>query len=111
MLGSRAVLVQAIEYLKAPYQPTARQSAESIAQLVRKLGKYELTKAEKLQIVNHAPTEFIELYVVRLSCHIHPFRPAPSMYGYSVDARCCHSPPSTTCTPRFPACAQLFTRA
>ena len=35
--------------------------------MVRDLAPYELTKAEKLQIVNLAPTEAVELYVVNLS--------------------------------------------
>lgn len=33
--------------------------------LTRGLRQFELTKAEKLQVVNLAPTEPVELYVVR----------------------------------------------
>jgi len=55
---------QAIQYLSAEYQPTRRQSDAGIAQLVKDLAPFALTKAEKLQIVNLAPTEPVELYVV-----------------------------------------------
>ncbi|OCB91071.1 hypothetical protein A7U60_g1708 [Sanghuangporus baumii] len=60
----RTVEFEAIQYLTADYQPTKQQSAESISQLVRDLNKFDLTKAEKLQIVNLAPTEPVELYVI-----------------------------------------------
>ncbi|KAH8094766.1 RNA polymerase Rpb4-domain-containing protein [Phellopilus nigrolimitatus] len=72
----RTVEVEAIQYLAADYQPTKAQSPEAITQLVRALGAYELTKAEKLQIVNLAPTEAVELYVIveeiedRLGAHM-----------------------------------------
>ncbi|OBZ71245.1 DNA-directed RNA polymerase III subunit RPC9 [Grifola frondosa] len=62
----RTIEVEAIQYLSADYQPTASQSDEGITQLTRSLSSYELTKSEKLQIVNLAPTEPVELYVVRL---------------------------------------------
>ncbi|KZV81370.1 hypothetical protein EXIGLDRAFT_713919 [Exidia glandulosa HHB12029] len=60
----RTVEFEAIEYLSAPFQPTAQQSAEGISKLVRSLAPESLTKAEKLQIANLAPTEPIELYVI-----------------------------------------------
>ncbi|KAI9066039.1 hypothetical protein FKP32DRAFT_1623195 [Trametes sanguinea] len=60
----RTVEVEAIQYLSADYQPTGSQSEEGIAQLTRTLGQWDLTKAEKLQIVNLAPTEPVELYVI-----------------------------------------------
>jgi len=60
----RTVEVEAIQYLSADYQPTASQSDAGIATLTRSLAAYDLTKAEKLQIVNLAPTEPVELYVV-----------------------------------------------
>ncbi|KAH9850190.1 HRDC-like protein [Lenzites betulinus] len=60
----RTVEVEAIQYLSADYQPTVSQTAESITQLTHKLGQWDLTKAEKLQIVNLAPTEPVELYVI-----------------------------------------------
>ena len=56
--------MQAIQYLSADYQPTSSQTPEGITQLTRSLSRWDLTKAEKLQIVNLAPTEPVELYVV-----------------------------------------------
>lgn len=58
--------MQAIQYLSADYQPTVSQTEAGISQLTRELSPYDLTKAEKLQIVNLAPTEPVELYVVSL---------------------------------------------
>lgn len=58
-------VVQAIQYLSADYLPTHSQSPEGITQLVQNLAAYEFTKAEKLQVVNLAPTLPVELYVVR----------------------------------------------
>ncbi|PIL35141.1 hypothetical protein GSI_02930 [Ganoderma sinense ZZ0214-1] len=60
----RTVEVEAIQYLSADYQPTASQSPEGIAKLTRSLAQWDLTKAEKLQVVNLAPTEAVELYVI-----------------------------------------------
>ncbi|KAI0629977.1 HRDC-like protein [Trametes polyzona] len=60
----RTVEVEAIQYLSADYQPTPSQTADGVTQLTRKLGQWDLTKAEKLQIVNLAPTEPVELYVI-----------------------------------------------
>ena len=42
------------------------QTEAGISKLTRDLSAYELTKAEKLQIVNLAPTEPVELDVVRV---------------------------------------------
>ncbi|KAJ7665977.1 RNA polymerase Rpb4-domain-containing protein [Mycena polygramma] len=60
----RTVSFEAIQYLAADYQPTASQTPEAITQLVKSLEPYGLTKAEKLQIVNLAPKQHIELYVI-----------------------------------------------
>ncbi|GBE85097.1 HRDC-like protein [Sparassis latifolia] len=60
----RTIEVEAIQYLSADYQPTSSQTDAGIVQLTRALSTYELTKAEKLQIVNLAPTEPVELYVI-----------------------------------------------
>ncbi|KAF8073855.1 hypothetical protein FPV67DRAFT_1446712 [Lyophyllum atratum] len=56
--------LKAMQYLSADFLPTTRQSPHGIAQLVKDLASYELTKAEKLQIVNLAPTLPVELYVI-----------------------------------------------
>ncbi|KAF5338441.1 hypothetical protein D9758_012218 [Tetrapyrgos nigripes] len=56
--------IQAIQYLSAPHQPTSMQTPESITKLTKALAKYDLTKAEKLQIINLAPTQPVELYVI-----------------------------------------------
>nr|GAT59271.1 predicted protein [Mycena chlorophos] len=60
----RTVSFEAIKYLSAEHQPTAKQTPESVTTLVKSLEPYEFTKAEKLQIVNLAPQEQIELYVI-----------------------------------------------
>ncbi|KAJ7441771.1 RNA polymerase Rpb4-domain-containing protein [Mycena galericulata] len=60
----RTVSFEAIQYLSAEYQPTSSQSPEAITRLVKSLEPYGLTKAEKLQIVNLAPQNHIELYVI-----------------------------------------------
>lgn len=60
----RTVEFEAIQYLAGEHQPTGAQSAAAITKLVKDLAPYGLTKAEKLQIVNLAPTEAVELYVV-----------------------------------------------
>lgn len=69
-------LLQAIQYLSADYQPTISQTSEGITKLVKDLAPYELTKAEKLQVVNLAPTEPVELYVVRPRPHL----PSPLLF-------------------------------
>ncbi|KAG5646545.1 hypothetical protein DXG03_003313 [Asterophora parasitica] len=60
----RTVEIEAIQYLSADYLPTTRQTADGISQLVKDLAPYELTKAEKLQVVNLAPALPVELYVI-----------------------------------------------
>jgi len=60
----RTVSVEAIQYLTSPSLPTTSQSPESISKLVKDLAPYDLTKAEKLQIVNLAPKTHVELYVI-----------------------------------------------
>lgn len=63
----RTVELEAIQYLSADYQPTIQQSDAGITQLTHGLQPFGLSKSEKLQIVNLAPTEPVELYVVRAS--------------------------------------------
>ncbi|XP_006462446.1 hypothetical protein AGABI2DRAFT_179185 [Agaricus bisporus var. bisporus H97] len=60
----RTIQVEAIQYLSSDYLPTNSQSPSGISQLVKDLTPYDLTKAEKLQIVNLAPTLPVELYVI-----------------------------------------------
>jgi len=60
----RTIEVEAIQYLSADYQPTGSQTENGIVQLTKSLAAYDLAKAEKLQIVNLAPTEPVELYVI-----------------------------------------------
>ncbi|KJA24012.1 hypothetical protein HYPSUDRAFT_39128 [Hypholoma sublateritium FD-334 SS-4] len=60
----RTIEVEAIGYLSAEYLPTANQTEEGISRLVKSLASCNLTKAEKLQIVNLAPTIPVELYVI-----------------------------------------------
>lgn len=56
--------MEAIQYLSADYQPTTLHTEAGIVQLTKNLAAFDLTKAEKLQVVNLAPTEPVELYVV-----------------------------------------------
>ncbi|PFH54023.1 hypothetical protein AMATHDRAFT_45046 [Amanita thiersii Skay4041] len=60
----RTIEVEAIQYLSSDYLPTNQQTPEGITQLVDKLAPYGLTKAEKLQVVNLAPTLPVEIYVI-----------------------------------------------
>jgi len=60
----RTVEFEAIQHLSAPFHASLRQNEASIARLVKDLAPYGLTKAEKLQIVNLAPTDLVELYVI-----------------------------------------------
>ncbi|KAF8558258.1 hypothetical protein OG21DRAFT_1474979 [Imleria badia] len=60
----RTVELETIQYLSAEYQPTSQQSDHGISQLVRDLAPFSITKAEKLQVINLAPTEPVELYVI-----------------------------------------------
>jgi len=57
-------LSQAISYLSANYLPNTSQTEEGITKLVKDLAPYDLTKSEKLQIVNLAPALPVELYVI-----------------------------------------------
>ncbi|KAF9533299.1 HRDC-like protein [Crepidotus variabilis] len=60
----RTVEVEAIGYLSSDYLPTSSQNEDGITSLVKSLADHDLTKAEKLQIVNLAPTRPVELYVI-----------------------------------------------
>ncbi|KAH6912584.1 RNA polymerase Rpb4-domain-containing protein [Coprinopsis sp. MPI-PUGE-AT-0042] len=60
----RTIEVEAIQYLTFDYLPIKNGTPESITKLVKALEPYDLTKAEKLQIVNLVPTTAVELYVI-----------------------------------------------
>jgi len=60
----RTVEIEAISYLAADYLTATSQSEEGISKVVKNMAPYELTKAEKLQIVNLTPTCPVELYVI-----------------------------------------------
>jgi hypothetical protein len=69
--------IKAIQYLTADYQPTRVQTAQGIQRLTKNLAAFDLTKAEKLQLVNLTPVEPVELYVVRSS----PSSPSSLVYS------------------------------
>ncbi|KIJ54525.1 hypothetical protein M422DRAFT_220793 [Sphaerobolus stellatus SS14] len=60
----RTVQVEAIAHLSAHFQPTNRQTPQGIRKVTKSLAAYDLTKGEKLQIINLAPTQTVELYVI-----------------------------------------------
>ncbi|GAA5897984.1 DNA-directed RNA polymerase III subunit RPC17 [Sporobolomyces salmoneus] len=63
----QTVTFEAIKYLEEPVHPTIRQTEESVVKLLDKLEtdpRYtQLTKSERLQLVNSAPTSLVELHV------------------------------------------------
>jgi len=61
----RSVQLQTIEFLSDNELSTRRQSSEGVGELTRALGQIEpsLTKLEKLQLVNTAPSNLPELYI------------------------------------------------
>ncbi|KAG8732856.1 hypothetical protein FRC11_010455 [Ceratobasidium sp. 423] len=60
----RTIEVELITHLKDMYPLMQRQNDTAIRNLTRSLGKFSLTKSEKLQIVNLAPRQLVELYVI-----------------------------------------------
>jgi RNA polymerase Rpb4 len=65
------------------------QTAQGIQRLTKNLAPFDLTKAEKLQIVNLTPVEPVELYVV---CTTPPpafphFIPSPLVHFLSLADR------------------------
>ncbi|KIL67759.1 hypothetical protein M378DRAFT_196791 [Amanita muscaria Koide BX008] len=60
----RTLEVEAIQYLSSDYLPTSQQTPDGITRLAKGLAPFGLTKAEKLQVVNLAPTLPVELYVI-----------------------------------------------
>jgi len=63
--------------------PILRQSEESIGELLDQLDKLDLTKSERLQLINTAPTTSVELHVVR---------PTPSLSPSPSSCRVTNSP-------------------
>ncbi|CAE6391115.1 unnamed protein product [Rhizoctonia solani] len=60
----RTIEVELISHLRDMYPLMQRQNDTAIRNLTRSLGKFSLTKSEKLQIVNLAPRQLVELYVI-----------------------------------------------
>ncbi|KAL0960957.1 hypothetical protein HGRIS_005957 [Hohenbuehelia grisea] len=60
----RTIEVEAIQYLAGELQPTPQQTPAKIQELLRGLAPYNLTKAEKLQIVNIAPQSAPVLWAI-----------------------------------------------
>ncbi|KAF8606810.1 hypothetical protein BDV93DRAFT_604140 [Ceratobasidium sp. AG-I] len=60
----RTVEVELIAHLKDQYPLMNRQTDAKIRKLTKSLGKFSLTKSEKLQIVNLLPRQLVELYVI-----------------------------------------------
>ncbi|BFZ64948.1 hypothetical protein YB2330_006109 [Saitoella coloradoensis] len=62
-LGSanfRTIQYELLDYLKS--SPAANYTAEEIIQLSQDLAKFDLTKAEQLQIINSRPKAAVDLY-------------------------------------------------
>ncbi|KAJ1670166.1 hypothetical protein EV182_008382, partial [Spiromyces aspiralis] len=57
---------ETVKYLQGT--PASSQTPEQIINLLEKLKKYNLTKAEKLQILNHRPRHIVELYILIEEC-------------------------------------------
>ncbi|GAA5827467.1 hypothetical protein JCM3770_006967 [Rhodotorula araucariae] len=57
------VTFEALRYLEDPVHPTIRQSRDAVDTLLDHLDDQDLTKAERLQIVNLAPTTPVELHL------------------------------------------------
>ncbi|BGP16992.1 hypothetical protein JCM10213_007438 [Rhodosporidiobolus nylandii] len=57
------VTFEALRYLEDSVQPMRRQTTESVSKLLDELEELDLTKAERLQLVNLAPASIVELHV------------------------------------------------
>ncbi|GAA6005570.1 DNA-directed RNA polymerase III subunit RPC17 [Rhodotorula paludigena] len=57
------VTFEALQYLEHAVHPTRRQTTESVTRLLDDLDELDLTKAERLQIVNLAPATAVELHI------------------------------------------------
>ncbi|BGP32892.1 hypothetical protein JCM10296v2_004677 [Rhodotorula toruloides] len=57
------VTFEALRYLEESVHPMRRQTTASVSKLLDELEELDLTKAERLQLVNLAPTTAVELHV------------------------------------------------
>ncbi|GAA6009309.1 hypothetical protein JCM10207_004345 [Rhodosporidiobolus poonsookiae] len=57
------VTFEALRYLEDAVHPMRRQTADAVSRLLDELEDLDLTKAERLQLVNLAPTSVVELHV------------------------------------------------
>ncbi|KAI8366250.1 HRDC-like protein [Blakeslea trispora] len=62
----RTVQFELNEYLKQT--PVGTQSEEQVQSFLQAISKFELTKAEKLQIINLRPKSTVEIYLVIEEC-------------------------------------------
>ena len=68
---------QCIKYLEEDVHPIRKQSNDAISSLLTALKLYDLTKAERLQIINLAPVDLCHIMVVRHSFHFSSPSPYP----------------------------------
>ena len=59
---------QGVKYLEQDVLPMRRQTESAVTKFLDRLVDAELTKAERLQIVNLAPQSLVELVVVSATC-------------------------------------------
>ncbi|KZP01879.1 hypothetical protein CALVIDRAFT_20626 [Calocera viscosa TUFC12733] len=62
--NQRLIMTEARAYLTSKHVDAPLQTAQSVQHLTRGLAKFDLTKAEKLQIVNLMPTTMVVLYTI-----------------------------------------------
>ncbi|GAA5794978.1 RNA polymerase Rpb4-domain-containing protein [Helicostylum pulchrum] len=62
----RTVQFELTEYLKET--PCSTQTPEQVSDFLQALSKYDLTKAEKLQILNWRPKSTVEIYLIIEEC-------------------------------------------
>lgn len=62
----RTIQFELTEYLKET--PCSTQTSEQLANFLEFMSRYELTKAEKLQILNLRPRSTVEIYLIIEEC-------------------------------------------
>ncbi|KAF9453166.1 hypothetical protein P691DRAFT_782095 [Macrolepiota fuliginosa MF-IS2] len=60
----RTTHIEAIQYLSSGVLPTALKTPTGVSNLITAFSPYDLTKSEKMQIVNLAPARPVELYII-----------------------------------------------